>query len=332
MQLSSNAQIPDGLLAANVLLREKPHQGVPSCKSALHQGIDERNSTAAIGIRASAQLNRIGSRYTGKERDAESGLDYFGARYYSSNMGRWMSPDWADKPEAVPYSSLDNPQSLNLYGYVGNNPLSMADADGHCCQWFSNFGTGLANSTYRPLVQMVSHPGTALQGIGTALSHPIATAEAMGSGIKSTSVSVMQGDGMAIGTAVGSAAMFFVPGGEEAEAAGGLSKLNLLGEAGEAASGASISMSDAVAQGAAHVDGGVMETTGKGTNFQFRNTTTDANGNVTTKIGRFDVNPADPHVNANGPHLNMETQVNGRIQSNQHVPIDGSTVRPGDHP
>ena len=62
--------------------------------------------------------------FTGKERDAESGLDYFGARYYASNMGRWMSPDWADKPEAVPYSSLDNPQSLNLYGYVNNNPLS----------------------------------------------------------------------------------------------------------------------------------------------------------------------------------------------------------------
>jgi RHS repeat-associated protein len=69
-------------------------------------------------------------KFTGKERDAESGLDYFGARYYASSMGRWMSPDWADKPEAVPYSSLDNPQSLNLYGYVLNNPLSHADKDG----------------------------------------------------------------------------------------------------------------------------------------------------------------------------------------------------------
>lgn len=71
------------------------------------------------------------SRSTGKERDTESGLDYFGARYYASSMGRWMSPDWADKPEAVPYSKLDNPQSLNLYGYVLNNPLSKADPDGH---------------------------------------------------------------------------------------------------------------------------------------------------------------------------------------------------------
>jgi RHS repeat-associated protein len=72
-------------------------------------------------------------KFTGKERDTESGLDYFGARYYASSMGRWMSPDWADKPEAVPYSDLDNPQSLNLYDYVNNNPLSKADPDGHCC-------------------------------------------------------------------------------------------------------------------------------------------------------------------------------------------------------
>jgi len=70
--------------------------------------------------------------FTGKERDSESGLDYFGARYYASSMGQWMSPDWADKPEAVSYSQLDNPQSLNLYGYVNNNPLSKADKDGHC--------------------------------------------------------------------------------------------------------------------------------------------------------------------------------------------------------
>lgn len=71
-------------------------------------------------------------KFTGKERDTESGLDYFGARYYASSMGRWMSPDWADKPEGVPYSDLSNPQSLNLYAYVGNNPLSRADKDGHC--------------------------------------------------------------------------------------------------------------------------------------------------------------------------------------------------------
>jgi RHS repeat-associated protein len=70
-------------------------------------------------------------KFTGKERDAESGNDYFGARYYASGTGRWMSPDWADKPEAVPYSELGDPQSLNLYGYARNNPLSHLDVDGH---------------------------------------------------------------------------------------------------------------------------------------------------------------------------------------------------------
>jgi RHS repeat-associated protein len=71
------------------------------------------------------------SRSTGKERDNETGLDYFGARYYGSNMGRWMSPDWSAKQEPVPYAKLDNPQTLNLYSYVLNNPVSKNDPDGH---------------------------------------------------------------------------------------------------------------------------------------------------------------------------------------------------------
>ena len=72
--------------------------------------------------------------FTGKERDTESTNDYFGARYYASNIaGRWLTPDWSSKVEPVPYAKLDDPQSLNLYAYVGNNPLSDADADGHSC-------------------------------------------------------------------------------------------------------------------------------------------------------------------------------------------------------
>jgi RHS repeat-associated protein len=63
--------------------------------------------------------------FTGKERDAESGLDYFGARYYGSSMGRFITPD--------PKSSsahLAEPQSWNRYAYVGNNPLIFVDPDG----------------------------------------------------------------------------------------------------------------------------------------------------------------------------------------------------------
>ena len=43
------------------------------------------------------------SRCTGKERDTESGNDYFGARYYASAMGRFLSPDWSAKVEPVQF-------------------------------------------------------------------------------------------------------------------------------------------------------------------------------------------------------------------------------------
>lgn len=123
----------------------------------------------------------LSSRYTGKERDTESGLDYFGARYYSSSMGRFMSPDWADKPEAVPYSTLDNPQSLNLYGYVLNNPLSHADADGHCCESdFNSFSdhpgsftgsSGGDGAIFAPIKQfMADHPVLTNLGINLGLA------------------------------------------------------------------------------------------------------------------------------------------------------------------
>ena len=125
MQLSSEAQIPDGMLAAIALRNEKPRLGVPSWNPALHQGIDASNSTIVLGLQSTAALNRIGSRSTGKERDTESGNDYFGARYYASSMGRWLSPD---KPFADQHTS--NPQSWNLYAYGRNNPLKNVDLNG----------------------------------------------------------------------------------------------------------------------------------------------------------------------------------------------------------
>ena len=72
--------------------------------------------------------------FTGKERDPESGDDYFGARYYSSAAGRFLSPDWSAKEEPVPYAKLDDPQSLNLYAYVLNRPTTGFDPDGHDCK------------------------------------------------------------------------------------------------------------------------------------------------------------------------------------------------------
>jgi RHS repeat-associated protein len=74
-------------------------------------------------------------KFTGKERDGtpstETGLDYFGARYYSNGLGRWVSADWSAIPIPVPYANFGDPQSLNLYGFVNNNPIADADLNGH---------------------------------------------------------------------------------------------------------------------------------------------------------------------------------------------------------
>ena len=85
------------------------------------------DNETALGVGVDATEHH----FTGKEHDAESGLDYFKARYYQSQTGRWLLPDWSETPVPVPYASFTNPQSLNLYTYVGNNPVNAVDADGH---------------------------------------------------------------------------------------------------------------------------------------------------------------------------------------------------------
>jgi RHS repeat-associated protein len=70
-------------------------------------------------------------KFEGKERDTETLNDDFGARYYSWRLGRWLSADWSAVPEPVPYANLANPQTLNLYTMVRDNPESFADLDGH---------------------------------------------------------------------------------------------------------------------------------------------------------------------------------------------------------
>jgi RHS repeat-associated protein len=64
-------------------------------------------------------------KFTGKERDTESGLDNFGARYNASSMGRVMSVD----PIFIEAHRLGDPQQLNLYSYVRNSP-TLTDSTG----------------------------------------------------------------------------------------------------------------------------------------------------------------------------------------------------------
>ena len=70
-------------------------------------------------------------KFEGKIRDYETGNDDFGARYYSNRFGRWLSADWSNVPTPVPYANLTNPQTLNLYSMVADDPESFADLDGH---------------------------------------------------------------------------------------------------------------------------------------------------------------------------------------------------------
>ena len=207
MQLSFDVRIPDGLLAANALLNEKPHQGVPSWNPALHQGIDERNSTAAIGIRASAQLNRIWPRSTGKERDTESGNDYMFARYYNSSTGRFLSPDWSAKQEPVPYAKLESPQSLDLYGYVGNNPMVRVDPDGHV-DW-NALGNGLITMGQAITVELSAGFGFGVKSsalpnggafIGAGVFASSSGTDGIGGGYKADAT-ISQGDGSGSQTA-----------------------------------------------------------------------------------------------------------------------------------
>jgi RHS repeat-associated protein len=97
-------------------------------------------------------------KFSGKERDAETGLDYFGARYYSGVQGRWTSPD---KPFADQDS--EDPQSWNLYGYVRNNPLRLVDDTGEGAKEGILQGLkNLFNHTGEGFVSLVLEPEVAI--------------------------------------------------------------------------------------------------------------------------------------------------------------------------
>ena len=71
--------------------------------------------------------------FTGKKSDDESGLIYFGARYYDPKLGRFITADTI-------VQSPSNPQTLNRYTYANNNPVNNIDPDGH--GWWKKFWGG----------------------------------------------------------------------------------------------------------------------------------------------------------------------------------------------
>jgi hypothetical protein len=97
-----------------------------------------------------------------------------------------------------------------------------------------------------------------------------------------------------------------------------------------------ISMDEALDRAAAHVgDNPTSVRSGSG-GVQFMSESVDEAGNNVRKIARFDVNPNSAHVQKLGPHINLETQINGKTVvkgplKDPHTPIDPSNIRPGDY-
>jgi RHS repeat-associated protein len=163
-------------------------------------------------------------KFEGKERDTETGNDDFGARYYSNRFGRWLSADWSSVPVPVPYANLTNPQTLNLYAMVSDDPESFADLDGHACEsGVCDFFSGLVNAlasdnsvaprkdaggdTTFAVGQAVGDTLAAVQGVGQFLLGDAGVAASagvtIGSGGTAAIVSVPAGVGSAVFAADG---------------------------------------------------------------------------------------------------------------------------------
>jgi RHS repeat-associated protein len=90
--------------------------------------------------------------YTGKRLDKETGLYYYGARYYDPALGKFITPD-----TIIPQPS--NPQSLNRYSYTDNNPINYTDPTGHFKWKWSNFLKAAAGVCLGVVATMVLGPG-----------------------------------------------------------------------------------------------------------------------------------------------------------------------------
>jgi RHS repeat-associated protein len=80
------------------------------------------NRTTGVGYQSTDEVRQ---KFTSKERDVETALDYFVARYYSNTQGRFIGVD-----PLISSGETGNPQTWNRYGYVDNNPLAFVDPDG----------------------------------------------------------------------------------------------------------------------------------------------------------------------------------------------------------
>jgi RHS repeat-associated protein len=141
----------------------------------------------------------LSNRYTGQTDDDETGLYYYGARYYDPQLGRFIQPD-------TNVQSPDNPQTLNRYAYCGNNPLNYTDPSGN----FS-FVTGLIGAAVGAIVggvwAAVTHHSILRGVLGGALAGFLVGCGISAGGADFASFAgISSAEGAAAGGAVGGAA------------------------------------------------------------------------------------------------------------------------------
>jgi len=297
-------------------------------------------------------------KFTTYERDGA--LDYAVNRHYDPQRGRFAQAD----PLGMGAANLAEPQSLNLYSYVQNDPVNFTDPlglvrpgdicstngkdndgiignDGKCHKALKgdNSVTIRGGSSNRvivtitiklnpnPIILLVGERNGSRRGGGGNLKDLHTELDIIG-------LCPWFGEWADATNAV----IYGAEGNFGQAALSGMATLPFLGwlatggKVGQKA--VSITMDEAIEQGVKHVGGdGIMEVTGKGTNFQFRSTVKNASGQIETRVARFDINPADPHVQQLGPHLNLETRIGKKkVGTDPHTPIDPSTIRKGDCP
>ncbi len=113
--------------------------------------------------------------FVGKEKDIETGLYYFGARYMKPENGRFISPDIVGpvdpRTSKTNYKMLENPQKLNAYAYSLNNPYRYIDPQG--LFEISIVDTGQRNApTYGAKITVIGDNGKIVEVRGSTWPNP----------------------------------------------------------------------------------------------------------------------------------------------------------------
>ena len=334
LPLAADPALLENRIWGKSLVAENSRQGFELRSSTLRWASSEVKSRTALGMRGTLYDEGIRSRCNGKERDSESGLDNFGARYDASALGRFMTPDWATKPTDVPYANFGNPQSLNLYIYVKNNPTTFGDPDGHCCDLsdLNTFASAALNALVSDNLAGYARQDqtTSVGKVGAAVGDAVATvqggAEALfGGGVEVGGVAL---DATGVGAVVGvpanvAGAGIMLHGG--ATAATGFSNLfkSATSDTGSSSTESSADTTRAARREAMRQEGiptsqqpkeGGQISTEAGRQYTYE--VPKAGGGTETKIVTNQLKDANhgPHVEAGAPKANGQTDPSGRLR------------------